>query len=88
MDEVSNPILDLAQYFPYISLFMVIVIVFSIFYTRRINRILKEGLIKEPDNEVIKYHLKIAKIRQYTNYAMLIIIGLGSYFFSYLNSLP
>jgi len=65
---------------------MVVIVVIAIFYTRWIMRQLKEALRHNPTDKKLLRAMKIARFREFTSYAMLVIIGAGDYFLTHIDS--
>lgn len=86
-EYASSPIEALMPYYPYFALFVVAVSVAAIFYMRWNIRRLKEGLHHSPQDKVLLRAMKIAKIRQFMNYGMLVVIGVGTYLLTHVDSL-
>lgn len=87
LSEYTTSSMDvLMPYYPYFALCVVVIAVISIFYMRWIIRQLKEGLRQNPKDEVLLWSMKRAKFRQFMNYGMLVIIGVGTYFLTHIDS--
>lgn len=84
--HINTPTLDVITYFPYFALLMVVIVVIAIFYTRWIKRQLKEALQHNPKDKELLRAMKIANFREVVSYAMLVIIGVGNYFLTHIDS--